>query len=70
MPTTDAKAAARNPQRQPRTLPHSQPRRHLSMHEGVADWCDCCSCEAEPYWREVAKELGIELGGDYEDEKR
>jgi hypothetical protein len=22
----------------------------LSMHDGVAVWCDCCSCEAEPYW--------------------
>lgn len=38
-----------------------------SMHEGVAVWCDCCSCEAEPYWREVADELGIDLGSDYED---
>lgn len=38
-----------------------------SMHEGVAVWCDCCSCEAEPYWRAVADELGIDLGSDYED---
>lgn len=22
----------------------------LSMHDGVEVWCDCCSCEAEPYW--------------------
>jgi hypothetical protein len=21
-----------------------------SMHDGVEVWCDCCSCEAEPYW--------------------
>ena len=29
--------------------------RHLmrrSMHDGVPVWCDCCSCEAEPYWSE------------------
>ncbi len=31
------------------------------MHEGVTAACDCCSCEAEPYWVEVAGELGIEL---------
>jgi hypothetical protein len=42
-------------------------RRRLSMHEGIASWCDCCSCEAEPYWVEVAEELGIDLGSDYED---
>lgn len=43
-------------------------RRHISMHEGIAVWCDCCSCEAEPYWQEVAEALGIDLGSDYEDE--
>jgi hypothetical protein len=42
-------------------------RRSLSMHDGIAPWCDCCSCEAEPYWQEVAGELGIDLGSDYED---
>lgn len=42
-------------------------RRSLSMHEGIAPWCDCCSCEAEPYWQTVAEELGIDLGSDYED---
>ena len=25
----------------------------LSMHDGVEVWCDCCSCEAEPYWTEA-----------------
>lgn len=39
------------------------------MHEGIGAWCDCCSCEAEPYWAEVAEELGIDLGSDYEDEE-
>ena len=24
-----------------------------SMHDGVEVWCDCCSCEAEPYWTEA-----------------
>ena len=38
-----------------------------SMHEGVAVWCDCCSCAAEPYWLEAAQELGIDPGSDYED---
>ncbi|MGD8570640.1 MAG: hypothetical protein PVJ39_21320 [Gammaproteobacteria bacterium] len=41
----------------------------ISMHDGVGDWCDCCSCEAEPYWLEVAEELGIDLGSDYEKQK-
>jgi hypothetical protein len=61
-------------------LPHLEPpreeslgaagvtdRRRLSMHEGIAAWCDCCSCEAEPYWVAVAEELGVDLGSDYED---
>jgi hypothetical protein len=42
-------------------------RKGISMHEGVAVWCDCCSCEAEPYWAEVGKEMGIDFN-DYEDE--
>ena len=41
-------------------------KKSLSMHEGVAVWCDCCSCEAEPYWAELAEEMGIDLGSDYE----
>ena len=27
-----------------------------SMHDGVEVWCDCCSCEAEPYWIEEGTE--------------
>ncbi len=27
-----------------------------SMHDGVEVWCDCCSCEAEPYWVEAMEE--------------
>jgi hypothetical protein len=30
-----------------------------SMHDGIAVWCDCCSCEMEPYWEEVAREMGV-----------
>jgi len=37
------------------------PQKPISMHEGVPVWCDCCSCAAEPYWREVAQEMGIDL---------
>ncbi len=44
----------------------SQSRNSISMHDGIAVWCDCCSCEAEPYWQAVAEELGIDLGSDYE----
>jgi hypothetical protein len=25
----------------------------LSMHADVPVWCDCCTCEAEPYWVEA-----------------
>ena len=39
----------------------------ISMHDGIAVWCDCCSCEAEPYWAELAEEMGIDLGSDYEE---
>jgi hypothetical protein len=28
-----------------------------SMHDGVEIWCDCCSCEAEPYWVEIAAQI-------------
>ena len=34
-------------------------KKRSNMHEGIAVWCDCCSCEAEPLWREVAEKLGI-----------
>lgn len=43
-------------------------KKRVSMHEGIAVWADCCSCAAEPYWLEVAEELGIDLGSDYEDD--
>ena len=57
---------ANDAQSSPGTLPPRPKRARLSMHEDVAVWCDCCSCEAEPYWQAVADELGIELGDDHE----
>jgi hypothetical protein len=53
-----------------RASPTPEPtrRKRISMHEGIAVWCDCCSCAAEPYWLAVAEEMGIDLGSDYEDE--
>ncbi len=43
-------------------------KKHISMHEGIGSWADCCSCEAEPYWREHAGEMGIAFN-DYEEEE-
>jgi hypothetical protein len=42
-------------------------RNSLSMHDGIAVWCDCCSCEMEPYWAAIAGEMGIEVCNDYEE---
>lgn len=38
------------------------------MHEGIGIWADCCSCEAEPYWRELADDMGVDLNEYEEDE--
>jgi hypothetical protein len=38
-----------------------------SMHDGIAVWCDCCSCQAEPYWVAIAEEMGIDPGSDCAD---
>ena len=54
---TAAAPAAAN--RQPKAM-------SKSMHNNIAVWCDCCSCEMEPYWAEVAREMGEEIS-DYED---
>jgi hypothetical protein len=32
---------------------NSQAGMTMSMHKDVEVWCDCCSCEAEPYWVEA-----------------
>lgn len=42
-------------------------KKRANMHDGIAVWCDCCCCEAEPYWKDVAMELGINLS-DYEED--
>ena len=44
-------------------------KKRANMHEGIGVWCDCCSCEAEPYWAELADEMGVDLS-DYEDEAK
>jgi hypothetical protein len=31
--------------------------RPLSMHEDVPTWCDTCSCEPEPRWKDLEEEL-------------
>lgn len=36
----------------------------LSMHADVPVWCDCCTCEAEPYWLEAFRETDAEAGFD------
>lgn len=45
---------------QPASAPAHRPRKSLSMHENVPVWYDCCSCEAEPYWAELAGESAEE----------
>jgi len=54
-------SAATDPQPAAVSGPESTPKKHLSMHEDVPVWYDCCSCEAEPYWVE---QLGEPPGGD------
>ena len=56
---TDTAATPATASRQPGAM-------SKSMHDGIAVWCDCCSCEMEPYWAEVAAAMGIEFS-DYED---
>jgi len=30
---------------------------HTRLNENVPMWCDCCTCEPEPHWQQVADEL-------------
>jgi hypothetical protein len=53
---------------QPKPLAAGRKKKRANMHEGIGVWADCCSCEAEPRWVEVAEELGIDLS-EYEDDK-
>jgi len=32
----------------------------ISMHEGLPDWDDCCTCAAEPYWLEAGAAMARE----------
>ncbi|MFV1972093.1 MAG: hypothetical protein ACC648_00105 [Thiohalobacterales bacterium] len=52
---------------EPQQPAKARPQKSLSMHDGIAVWCDCCSCEMEPYWAAVAEEMGIDVYNDYED---
>ena len=36
------------------------PTRGGRLHEGAASWCDTCTCEAEPRWRELGEQCGID----------
>ena len=38
-----------------------------SMHDRVAVWCDCCSCEAELYWDAIADQIGTGIISDHND---
>ncbi|MEN8168099.1 MAG: hypothetical protein ABFR65_11565 [Pseudomonadota bacterium] len=56
----------RTPASLPTTSDNHKQGMSLSMHDGIAVWCDCCSCEAEPYWAALAEELGVDLS-DHEE---
>jgi hypothetical protein len=58
-PAPDTAAVPATASRQPGAM-------SKSMHDGIAVWCDCCSCEMEPYWAEVAREMGV-VSSDYAD---
>lgn len=67
MNDSDAEPGSLEPEAKPDEQGRPKKKR-ANMHEGIAVWCDCCSCEAEPYWVEVGKEMGIDMSNDYEDE--
>lgn len=46
------------------TATGGKPGDSLSMHADVPVWCDCCSCEAEPYWVEAFRESDENVGSD------
>lgn len=56
--------------REPETKGEAPQKRRtsLSMHEGKAIWCDCCSCEAEERWAALAGEMGIDLSDEATEE--
>ncbi len=68
-PHTAKSTTKETPSPQPSSSANKQKKKkHISMHEGIGAWADCCSCEAEPYWREHAKELGVDFNEYEEDE--
>ena len=40
---------------------HKKSTMSKSMHDGIEVWCDCCSCEAEPYWVEAMEDFDGQL---------
>ncbi len=52
---------------EPQPAPQTGRKKRANMHEGIGVWVDVCACEAEPYWAELADEMGVDLS-DYEDE--
>jgi hypothetical protein len=44
-------------------------KKSISMHDGVPVWHDCCCCEAEPYWAELAEEMGVDLNPSWDTDK-
>lgn len=47
---------------------HEGSHQKTNMHDGIALWYDCCVCEAEPYWADMAEEMGIDLSPYADDE--
>ena len=53
---TGAKFQSKTGERSGGTGPKGRLAMTKSMHQGVEIWCDCCSCEAEPYWVEAMQD--------------
>ena len=37
-----------------------EPTKGGRLHENAPSWCDTCTCEAEPRWRELGEACGID----------
>lgn len=55
-PNTAENAVKTRPDKKGASIGHARSTMSKSMHDGVEVWCDCCSCEAEPYWVEAMQE--------------
>lgn len=51
------------------TQPMREKQQGLSMHDNIGYWCDCCCCEAEDRWRNLADDFDVDLS-DYETRPR